>query len=442
MNTKTHQLSVTSTLIYGAPWAGPYTQTYRYALTLYDSEEKASIDTGSFVPGIYRCNPYYRKRATYKPTFETTLLKVVVGSWFYTTTDEGHLGAMLLQTAASRILASNPLSAVSQLQNQVLNRAYAKTAEALAGIGEDLGEIRETFNMMRNPADSLKKFLNGDVGRKLNRLQRPSFWSGPNGVAAGTRALTDLWLEFKLGLLPFVKTIEALLKLADERAKRAGVNRIMRKRSTLSTESTSSIEDVYAYYGIQYLLNIEMVHKIRVNASVMYRLNRPVSLMDDLGLSAPHLPETIWALTSRSFLVDWFLDVSSYIAAHSSSLSVEVLGHSIGTRSSRSLRASGSTKWTKSGVTSTGMIPDLGEYEVEEYARTCGESPSLFPAITQDALSISRQITGLAILLSGFANKFQQIRDSKLRDEMRKYAAMHPRNIPGTSIKPPRRRRR
>lgn len=306
------------------------------------TSSKTSIDTGVFVPGKYRVNPYsvshgeafvgpgiLRGSYTYADAPKTTLVDTVEF--------DNHFiwGANL---KASVLALATPST---NLKDIALQKAYAKVGSAAAGQGENLGELRETLEMLRNPLRKLRDLLYSDAGRR-NQLVR-SLADLHKGTRKGAlKKLTKLdldtaaatWMEIRYGLRPLVKSIQDIAEQLQKQKKKILLGKIYSKRSYLTRETRVPNMCVFAYQEAGNLTNLFAdytgVVTVSANAAVQYRYTVLPPDLDTWGLNLQYLPETAWELTRMSFVVDWLFSVGPWLQSWRYNPCIEILGDIVG----------------------------------------------------------------------------------------------------------------
>lgn len=314
---------------------------------------KVSVNTGTFVPGVYRVNPYhvYSEEIlaspydfygqSYLDSNYDVYLKSSSDGWFY--------------DWLPLVRDSTVPTAGIGLRDQALQKAYGKVQRASIGMGENLGEIRETISMLRSPLQSLRKFLQKDRAlnrRKLNALLRygktgrlPKSFTprGARGAAAFSaelaKAAADTWLELRYGLRPLIMTIVDVMKEL-ERVEMVTFNpqTIHSVRSRISTDSTKQALDPLVWrgsYGFGYRASAVQTETLTGYASVQYRMDFPRTVLQTWGLSPEFALETAWELTRLSFVVDWLFTVGPWLASYRIKPGVTILGNTCGVKIDR-----------------------------------------------------------------------------------------------------------
>lgn len=312
-------------------------------------KNKTSVDTGKFVPGVYRVNPYsvdhgvavigpgyLRGSLTLADAPNTTYVDLV-------SFDNHYLWA---QGLYSELTVLQPQ--VNNLKDVVLQRAYAKVGSAAAAQGENLGELRETLAMLRNPLGSLRDFLWRDAGRRMSLVRSLADLYKPARRQAA-RSLTKLslgtatatWMELRYGLRPLVMTIQDIATQLQKQKRKIDLNRIYSARSYLERESRTPVRRLLAATECANTRNVTAVCTgvvtTSANASVQYMYNVLPPGVDTWGLNLQYLPETAWELTRMSFVWDWLISIGPWLESWRINPSISILGDAAGLKTKKEM---------------------------------------------------------------------------------------------------------
>lgn len=184
--------------------------------------------------------------------------------------------------------------------------------------GVVLGELRETFAMLRRPAAGLWENILGYQGtlRKRKRTN-PKNW---------TKGLADLWLEHAFGWQPFINDIRDAAKAIDRlnekpRSKIISASGFDKKDSTSSLDPHFRVATSVLHYGdslngswfwspAQCYERCYVRYKGKLEAQVATTRWDNWALF---GFSTEQFIPTLWELLPWSFLVDYFTNIGDVL---------------------------------------------------------------------------------------------------------------------------------
>lgn len=234
--------------------------------------------------------------------------------------------------AGTHLLRTDPTGAeygaLDKAYNIATRKFYNKLDELDIDLAVTLGEAPKTFEFIArtagNVARSLKSLKRLDVsealkalgmptgGRHARQLHRESNSARKSGLRESGDFMADKWLELKYGWKPLLQDVE---NLADALQKQ-GIDQPQHIKITASGRTTFD-EPFTAVQPGAYLSGSSSA-----NARAAVHLGAYFSVFDadlrvrsQLGLTS--LGSVAWELIPWSFVVDWFVPVGDYVAAHS-----------------------------------------------------------------------------------------------------------------------------
>jgi hypothetical protein len=279
----------------------------------------------------------------------------------------------------------------TNLQQRALQKAYAKVGKADLALGEELGELRETIQTIRDPLRSLKTFLLADRERNwrllLAFMRKDTHvlgkLTGRTGKAS-INAFADTWLELRYGLRPLMSLVQDIIEEVTEKQKklfRPDKIRSVRAEAGGTFNGTGTVrEAIYGYLRHRGAVSVQ--DEVKARASVQFTCSVEPSTLDRFGLSPQFLPETVLALTRLSFVVNWFISIEAWIQTLRVNPHCQILGNTVGVKSTRTAKMKyaeyklyfGSFDWDTYSSDET--------YSREHYQRTCGVDLSYLPHFT------------------------------------------------------------
>lgn len=225
---------------------------------------------------------------------------------------------------------SIPILTVQRAQAQARSHAFDKVRKLQTPfqLGVFGGELREVIQLLRNPlAQSIQ--LTKDLVR-AKALLRNSFptQAAYKAAKAGkstryvdniVKSMSDLWLQYRFGILPLISDINDILALAADKSEE--VLRTKGRTYGASEYSTSSVTFPFLDMGTTGTLNTNIVYKAEcfIHFGLLYdRLNRHEEfsgrILDNFD-SFEEVAITAWELIPFSFLVDYFVNIGDIINA-------------------------------------------------------------------------------------------------------------------------------
>lgn len=371
---------------------------------------KTSVNTGKFIPGVYRVNPYtvYRETAKHVGKSPVTRAFVVgaIGSTTVTVELKGDIP--LYANSACGDTFTHLTGDENNLMQRALLKAYNKIGSSQVGMGENLGEIRETLLMLKSPFKSFRDFFwNGNfknlgLYNQLSMYARSGIWEGRKGKLSAldaAKTASNTWLEFRYGLMPLVYTVQDLIELVNMKMAKLDPDKIRTRRSLIGNwkNSSSSITKVVGNMQLDFTADSKWTQQYR--ACVQYRTTHTLTMSELLGLAPQYLPETVWELTRLSFVLDWWFDVGSWIESLRINPGVQILGNTVGVKTVRTV--SSSVKARISGGTPCTPVNYgvIAEHTAEHYQRSCGLHLPTLPVVKLDFSSVLHAVDALSLIL-------------------------------------------
>jgi hypothetical protein len=195
------------------------------------------------------------------------------------------------------------------LPNIVLpvNRAYqtalSKQDPQKVGAGENLGELGETLRMLRHPLQSLHEWFKLLLHVSVKKRRH-------NRFLTSAQALSDTWLEYRYGIMPVVYTIVDVMALV-EKMVWDGFLVTKGSHEPIVTTEVTSIDIPIGDFAVAIRRT-----RVRTSQATVIITGAPdykTSVWDQTGLRASNLPFIAVELTRLSFVLEWFVGVSSWM---------------------------------------------------------------------------------------------------------------------------------
>lgn len=325
----------------GNTWNGSWPKSGQHYLT----KTKSSVDTGFFVPNVYRVNPYSVSSVVVKESSFSSSYTATYGNirdTCYIAGDVAGIGPY--QTNFFGLLDANPHPNPGTLPKLALQKARGNVSASLMDLGVELGELKETLQMLRSPFKDLRKFCDlsdfRTIRRALTSYIRTGRYASKSGREAA-KAATSTWMEARYGLRPLFNSIAAISELVSEGLPSIRPDKIYSAHGSAKADVgtdrlgeklivNGSYTDIYGHVTID--------HRQEAYAAVQYRYTDIPTLAELLGLAPQHIPEIAWELTRLSFVVDWFYGIGPWLSSLRIQPNVHILGNTVGTKNISTLK--------------------------------------------------------------------------------------------------------
>lgn len=190
----------------------------------------------------------------------------------------------------------------------------------------DSGEILETVRLLGSPLQAVRNILSDPCGsgvtafmyqgKRLRKVRCPGIRLIPG--------LSTMYLGWHLGLAPLFASIEDAIALIDKEFKTRLTARSTKRASEVKTQAWQPpVTFVSGGQNVTWNWTLETTDEASARAGVLY--SPDISIAQDTGFDAKHLPSTAWELIPYSFIVDRFLNIGDYLTGLIQFLTVEPL---------------------------------------------------------------------------------------------------------------------
>lgn len=279
---------------------------------------RGKIKRGENAIGPYKRSGSNIERTPGSVSFSSRNKDPIDGSLLYGSSS-GYFGSLPLQSDLDTPLIINP-----SLEHEAQTKAATKLYNSANGLiqkaysGETLGELKQGWDLMKNP---IKSLLNGYTRfTKINRAKLASAKTEKH-LKNILRSVGDSWITYKFGIQPLFQTAvdvgEACASLV------IGQNGLFR----VNGNSSARDEDVRSREGVGpvggFAINAKIAEEIVYYTQSRYAYTGGVLIDTPLydydrarrafGLSWNEFIPTLWELTPWSFLVDYYVNVGDLI---------------------------------------------------------------------------------------------------------------------------------
>lgn len=343
---------------------------------------------GKFRPGVLKISPVTISRTTGTADWrEFTLPYKSFGRTNYDHKLVGHL-------AGSFGDIITPPS-IPVLHPEVsLNKALAKLNNPDLDVGLMLGELSETINMLRHPLSSLYPLVDKfRAGARKRHRSKPS--------VPFSKILSSTWLEYSYGILPFLADIQDIREYFEK--KRIVELEVLRRQaaSNVREESIPPQNGEASGYYFKTTLTAKAYSMKRVTTHIYYKYNKWAEnylQLTSFGVNPFQLVDVAWAIVPYSFVVDWFIDIGSWLKAIQPHPQLDILGGctSIKTVQSKAVE----TFMSKSQMGASGWVPTPSRFDWEkaELNRVLQTTWGAPPALGHGIDSLSKAVSSAAML--------------------------------------------
>jgi len=273
---------------------------------------------------------------------------------------------------------------------------------------EDIGELRETLTLLRNPLTAIRDLAKVYKRRRKAIRDNPKFKEKPQAEA---KALADLWNQYRFAFAPLIRSIMNACEAWDNRDRLKRPSRRSAHGYSHNSESAQSGVRKLAPLAADAYWSFSDIRKVDAHATIYYEVSNPLANWQfALGLRLKDIPKTMWQLFPLSFMVDRLYNLSNAIAGLSnlilSSYTVSILAASLTKRwdATRTVSLTALTWSTSEYIfelygTPDSMVFHEFEYDRQEWTPEVWDS---FPPFTGGGLtdSVTKTIDLVALTLS------------------------------------------
>jgi hypothetical protein len=253
---------------------------------------------------------------------------------------------------------------LNQLSTTVGTQALANVVPAEMEGLVDMAEWKKTFRLVRHPLSGIQEYL-----KKVRRSRR---YKRSTARDLGTYVSNE-WLRYRYGLTPLALSLQGALNASL-------APRMSNRVTARSSQSTSWHTDEYTWNASHLVWNKSIHYTGSVvghcRAGILY--DHDFTKNDLYGLSMHQLPAAIWEVIPFSFIVDWFVNVESFIKAVTPKANVNTLATWTTTEIEETKRFDASYTWNSISCQDEVKSPG-GHFQrvVTEKTRTPGVSAQL-----------------------------------------------------------------
>lgn len=318
-----------------SPW-GAWAQ-YSYPV-IFPPDVKTSVDTGKFIPGKYRVNPYYVSSYRVGEVCDGSFhLEAPSGVWtyIYDTQVTNCFSSEFLSALRTYVTSHMAPAHFEWASRRAIQASRAKVSGQMLTYGVEAGEFKETLQFLRHPLKTLsevfsKRMIFGGPKDKLSRL-------------------TDAYLQYRFALQPLLNSVQDSFDVLSKGFPSFETGKIYSHHSRVTEEDATvgaAVTTGSPYVTIRTTPTIS--EKINYYGSTQVVYSVPPGLMDMLGLSLFDVPSIVWELTRLSFVIDRYIAIGPLLDSLRYVPGADILGGTLGVR--RSIRCGSSSFEAKGSV--------------------------------------------------------------------------------------------
>lgn len=212
-----------------------------------------------------------------------------------------------------------------QLHNDsggAINRAYADVNNGTAQLLVDIGELSQTYSMLKNPFQEtlnlLKKTRKSLSPREILKMKTKGVkvWGKTHEYLD---AAPSTYLEWRYGWRPALRSIDDVCHAIAENLNQHPKRFTGRGKAESSNTGSQTRVTYYnpiggTWQGVQNSFSTEVTRKVSYRAGVL--AEGFLSSARNVGVSFADIPSAAWELVPYSFVADWVIGVGDWLAAH------------------------------------------------------------------------------------------------------------------------------
>lgn len=297
-----------------------------------------------------------------------------------------------------------PFAGDSSLRDRAVIDAAAKLLEPDVNYGMILAEASETIDLFTSPANFLAK--------QLRRLRRPRTYKRPAGqrLQSAFQYASDAWLQLRYAIMPTIsditdvvgKTTMILAPSFSKIHKKGG--------GCKGPESYNRTSGVVRYFTCYFQRIQTAGTEVNYISHIFYRIaDYAAAERNRLGLGLSQVPSIAYEKIPFSFVLDWVVDVGSWIAAARPTPEYSRLGNTAsvirtnygGTVVTHGSPYPGDIAWTP--------VSSSFVWSETYYDRGINVSLPVLPPVNADVMNFVRSLDASALAMKPTVNILKQL---------------------------------
>lgn len=263
--------------------------------------------------------------------------------------------------------------------------ATARSREGQMLIANTIAELPETISLLTPAINSFKKKTKRLAPRRTLRR-----------VGSAFDYASSAWLSLRYGIIPTMNDIQNAMYIYDQVVNNVTFGGIRKSRAGETTQSPIDQVSFVRNAGPCYASGIEQFVSSTRWTATAYSRSR-ITLHRRLGLDIRSLLLSGYEGVPYSFVLDWAVDVGSWIAASIPSAEVIDLGNTLSQKTELRSATNVVSVATDSGMTDATSLNSLLLCKAITYERGCAIPIPAIPQVNLDMSRLSRRLDALSL---------------------------------------------
>lgn len=300
----------------------------------------------------------------------------------------------------------------SNMKNATLTACLEKLKDQDIHVGNFIAEADKTFSMFAHAARSIANAVSAFRGKY------PKDWLKVTTTETGRLArdkwceIPNKWLELQYGWKPLMSDVFGAIHHITRKSRYTVPYVFAKKHKSDSSEFTANIKlhggSGNAFPDENNSADLTFTDKLDCWVQLVYGITSPhLAELSSLGLIDPL--EIIWEVTPYSFVVDWFLPISSWLSALTADVGFDFVTGCMSTKAVRKFKGAqlkgpftpsytqAGSKWTMSYPTPPTFSGSIGVFD-----RTCYTSSPVPGLYVKNPLSAVHVANAMSLLVQAF----------------------------------------
>lgn len=334
---------------------------------------------GRFVPGDFKISPCLHQSLVMQCSNGEGILRGAYG-----------INRKIYGAVASFVYGEYGSPTIPPALNQVpyyrhVVEAVARSREGQMLIANTIAELPETVSMLTPAINAFKRKAKKLTPRRTLRR-----------VGSALDYATSAWLSLRYGIIPTMNDIKAAMQIYDDKVERTELSGIIKSRAGETIQQPLLQRSFVRNAGPCYCSGIDQALTVVRWTATAYSRNR-LTLARRLGVDLRSMLLSGYEGVPYSFVLDWAVDVGSWMAASIPTAEVMDLGNTLSSK-----KIISSKTWVNQIASYAGMedaVPcnSLMEVSGTTYDRGCAIPIPALPQVNLDMSRLSRKLDALSL---------------------------------------------